>query len=93
MEKERADQPKPLQNLENQGLPESQSRYRLQLDFSQREHKRLLKLREKFDAQTNAEVVRNALVVYEWYLDGKERGAVIRITEGDVIKDIELLLL
>ena len=83
MTQERVDQPK---------QEEVRGRLRLQLDFSPQEHERLQEIRKKADGKTTAEVVRNALRIYEWYLDAKARGARFRVVEGDVTKEVELLL-
>lgn len=105
MEKE----PKPSGNLENQGLPDSQTpseqlgqqfevqkkpgdRHRLQLDFSPRTHQQLVEIRKKMGATTNAKVIRNALRIYEWFLDSKERDARLLVVEGSVTREIEILL-
>ena len=66
-------------------------RHRLQLDFSQEAYERLAHIKEKSEARTNAEVVRNALRLYEWFLDLKRKDAKLHVVEGDVTKEVELL--
>ena len=66
-------------------------RHWLQLDFSQEAYERLAQIKEKSEARTNAEVVRNALRLYEWFLDLKQKNAKIRVVEGDTVKEVEFL--
>ena len=66
-------------------------RHRLQLDFSQEAYERSAQIKEKSEARTNAEVVRNALRLYEWFLDLKRKNAKIHVVEGDTIKEVEIL--
>lgn len=66
-------------------------RHRLQLDFSQEAYERLAQIKEKSEARTNAEVVRNALRLYEWFLDLKRKNAKIHVVEGDAVKEVEFL--
>lgn len=47
--------------------PES-TKQRIQFDFTPESMKRLENLKEKTDATTKAEVVRNALRLYEWFV-------------------------
>jgi hypothetical protein len=50
-------------------IKQETSKQRVQFDFSPEAYKRLKDLKEKTDASTNAEVVRNALKLYEWFID------------------------
>lgn len=68
---------------------EESVRRRLQLDFSEKAYKTLTELKEKADVKTNAEVVRNALRLYEWFLD--QKGAKIHIVRDDSVKEVELV--
>jgi hypothetical protein len=71
--------------------PEENIRRRLQLDFSEKAYKTLSELKLKADVKTNAEVVRNALRLYEWFLEQKEQKAKIHVVKGDVAKEVELI--
>jgi len=74
-------------------LERGEQRHRVQLDFSSEAHERLQRLREKAEARTNAELVRNSLRLYEWLLDEKARGfrlALVR-DDDDVVREVELL--
>ena len=66
-------------------------RNRLQLDFSPEAYSRLLQIREMAEARTNAEVVRNALRVYEWFLEQKKENARLQVVKDGTVKEIELL--
>ena len=66
-------------------------RHRLQLDFSPEAFERLLRIKEMSDASTNAEVVRNALRLYDWFLDQKDKGRRLQLLEGKTVKEVEVL--
>lgn len=67
-------------------------RRRLQLDFSPEAYDRLLAVRRKSDARTNAEVVRNALRLYDWFLDQKQNQYRLQLVKGDTLKEVEIVL-
>lgn len=69
-------------------------RHRLQFDFSPEAYDRLKRLRNKAEARTFAEMVRNALRLYEWFLDQKDRDLRIALIDHDekVVREIELIL-
>ncbi len=66
-------------------------RHRLQIDFSPEAHERLMRIRERSEAATNAEVVRNALRLYDWFLEQRARNSRLQLVEGDTVKEIEVL--
>ena len=66
-------------------------RHRLQLDFSPEAFERLHRIRARSDAATNAEVVRNALRLYDWFLEQKVGNARLQVVDGDTVKEIEIL--
>jgi len=45
------------------------NRIRVQFDFTREADARLEELKRKVDASTKAEVLRNALKLYEWFVD------------------------
>ena len=65
-------------------------RHRLQI-FSPEAHERLMRIRERSEAATNAEVVRNALRLYDWFLDQRARNSRLQLVEGNTVKEIEVL--
>lgn len=70
---------------------QSNSRQRVQLDFSAEAYNRLKQLRERSDARTNAELVRNALRLYEWYLNTKDDRYRIHLVRDNEIKEVEIV--
>lgn len=71
--------------------PDEGSRQRLQLDFSPEAFARLEEIKRLSDARTNAEVVRNALRVYEWFLRQKKAEYELHLVKGDTVKEVELV--
>ena len=67
------------------------SRRRVQIDFSQTAFARLETIRDRSDAQSNAEAVRNALRLYDWFLEQREQGYEVRLVKGDEERAVELL--
>ena len=70
---------------------ESQGRRRVQIDFSPAAYARLDSIRERSDAQSNAETVRNALRLYDWFMRQREEGYEVRLVKGDEERAVELL--
>ena len=70
---------------------EGQGRRRVQIDFSPAAYARLDSIRERSDAQSNAETVRNALRLYDWFLRQREEGYEVRLVKGDEERAVELL--
>jgi hypothetical protein len=66
-------------------------RKRLQLDFSDKAYEKLNLLKQKADVKTNAELVRNALRLFEWFLEQKEENAKIHVVRGNEAKEVELI--
>lgn len=63
---------------------------RLQLDFSTAAFERLKAIVLKAGESSNADVVRNALRLYEWYLDRKQEGYSLQLVKGDTVKAVEI---
>ena len=80
---------KEISNMAEQKTPAGH--YRLQIDLSAQAYQRLLAIRAKTDPQSNAQLIRNALRFYAWYLDQKRRGVKLRVVEGGVTTEVELL--
>ncbi len=66
-------------------------RRRVQIDFSRAAYDRLESIRERSEAQSNAETVRNALRLYDWFLRQREEGYEVRLVKGDEERAVELL--
>ena len=67
------------------------ARRRVQIDFSSTAFARLEGIRERSEAQSNAEAVRNALRLYDWFLRQREEGYEVRLVKGDEERAVELL--
>jgi hypothetical protein len=59
------------------------TKQRLQFDFSTEALKRLETMQERLDAPTKAEVVRNALKLYEWFINQIDADSTIEIQDKD----------
>lgn len=70
---------------------EREGRRRVQIDFSPAAYARLDSIRERSDAQSNAETVRNALRLYDWFLRQRDDGYEVRLVKGDEERAVELL--
>jgi hypothetical protein len=68
------------------------SKKRVQIDFSEEAFQRLEKLRDRTQKQSQAEVVRTSLRIYEWLLDQIDKGYTIQLAKEDFVKEVELLL-
>ena len=60
-----------------------QSKQRIQFDFTAESMKRLEGLKEKTDASTKAEVVRNALKLYEWFVSQIDPSYIVEIKDKE----------
>ena len=67
-------------------------RQRVQLDFTPEALERLREIKEMAEAKTNAEVVRNALRLYEWFLKQRQENYKIQLVKDNKVKEIELVL-
>jgi len=68
-------------------------RHRVQLDFSDEAYRRLAQIRDLAGTNSNSELVRDALRVYEWMLLLRRSGKSLRVvsSEGDNEERVELL--
>jgi hypothetical protein len=67
-------------------------RQRVQLDFTPEAIDRLREIKELAGAKTNAEVVRNALRLYEWFLRQKKENYTIQLVKDNWVKEVEIIL-
>ncbi len=63
--------------------PKTNTKQRVQFDFSPEALRRLETMQERLDAPTKAEVVRNALKLYEWFITQIESDSTIEIQDKD----------
>ena len=68
---------------------EGVKRHRVQLDFSTEAYERLIRIRSRSEAATNAEVVRNALRLYDWFLEQRSKDARFQVVDNGEVKEIE----
>jgi hypothetical protein len=59
----------------------AQAKQRVQFDFSPEALQRLEDLKELVDASTKAEVVRNALKLYEWFVSQVDPNYIIEVKD------------
>lgn len=64
-------------------LTKTNTKQRVQFDFSLEALKRLETMQELLDAPTKSEVVRNALKVYEWLLTQIDPGSTIEVQDKE----------
>lgn len=62
---------------------QTNTKQRVQFDFSPEALQRLEDLKERTDATTKAEVVRNALKLYEWFVTQVNPESTIEIQDKD----------
>jgi hypothetical protein len=69
-------------------------RPRLQMDFAPEAFSRLDEMRELAGVRTNAELIRNALRMYDWLLVASTRNEAVRVqlVNGEKTRDVELLM-
>jgi hypothetical protein len=67
-------------------------RPRLQIDFTPEAFQHLSNMKERANVKSTAEVARNALRLYDWYLEKQREGYQILIAKGDTVKQVEFLL-
>lgn len=74
----RSDHPDSTKNISK-----TSNRLRVQLDFSEDAFDRLEDLRKETDAISKADVIRNALRVYEWLAEQSRAGRFIAVQDED----------
>lgn len=81
--------------MEKQIETRAQTKQRIQFDFTPEALKRLDDLKEKVEASTKAEVIRNALKLYEWFATQVDPTDIIEVknTEGDTVFKIPAKIL
>jgi hypothetical protein len=69
-----------------------EARQRVQLDFAPEAMERLERIKLLAGLKTNAEVIRNALRLYEWFLkQTKENAYKIQLAKDHTVKEVELV--
>lgn len=71
--------------------PKSETR-RIQFEFSPEAYERLQQIKAETGAQSYAELVRNALRLYEWVIQQERDGYKIGVTkENKLVREVEFL--
>jgi len=65
------------------GITKVNTKQRVQFDFSPEALQRLEDLKKHVDASTKAEVIRNALKIYEWFVTQIDPNYVIEVQDQD----------
>ena len=79
-----------LEASERQG---EEKRTRIQFEFSADATQRLNRMKDQTDASSYAELVRNALRVYEWIVQQEKDGYDIGLGKGDTLtKTVKFIL-
>jgi hypothetical protein len=67
------------------------SRRQLKIDFSVEAYKKVAELKERAELATDADLIRNALRLYDWYLQQvKTDNHRIQLVKDGVIKEVEI---
>jgi hypothetical protein len=64
---------------------------RIQIEFSQEAANRLREIKQLADATSNADVLRNALRFYDWFLRQHREGWKLQLRRGDDIREVEIM--
>jgi len=67
-------------------------RPRLQIDFTPAAYEHLNRMKEKANVKSTTDVARNALRLYDWYLEKQAEGYQLLLAKGDDVRQVELLL-
>jgi hypothetical protein len=67
-------------------------RPRLQIDLTPQAFAHLSLMTKRANVKSPADVARNALRLYDWYLQKQEAGYNLLLSKGDEVKQVELLL-
>lgn len=59
------------------------SKQRIQFDFTPEALKRLEDLKERIEAPTKAEVIRNSLKLYEWFITEIDPNSIIEVQDKE----------
>jgi len=65
---------------------------RVQVEFSPDAFRRLLEIKGMAGAPSNAEVIRDAIRLYEWFLRQRRENYKFQLVKGDTVKEVELVL-
>jgi len=78
--------------MRNADVSPETGRQRVQLEFTPEAIERLRQIKALANASTNAEVVKNALRVYEWFLNQRNNHYKLQLVKDDQVKEVEIVL-
>ena len=84
--------PIPKKRAQSEPSPSPTERPRLQIDFTPEGFQHLNIMKDRAKVRSAAEVAKNALKFYDWYLEKQAEGYQLLIAKGDSVKHVELLL-
>ncbi len=64
-------------------------RYLVEIDFTEKAYGHFKNILKRSKLKTNVALIRNALRLFEWYLDQKEQGNKIRIIRNNETIEVE----
>jgi hypothetical protein len=70
---------------------DSSKTQRVQIEFSPEAATRLREIKQLADATSNADVLRNALRFYDWFLRQQQEGWKLQLRRGDAIREVEIV--
>jgi len=68
-----------------------EKKYKISLEFTEPAFKRLDEINKLAGTTSNATTIRNALRVYDWFLQQKEKGNVVQVVDGNIINEISFI--
>ena len=66
-------------------------KHRLQFEFAPAAYNRLQIMKSESKAASFSELVRNALRLYEWFIEQRRANRTILVKDGDTIKEVEFV--
>lgn len=62
--------------------------HRVQIDFSENAYDKLLKLKEDAEAETVSSLIRDALGLYDWFIQEKKQGSELLVRKNGEVEKI-----
>jgi hypothetical protein len=79
------------ESAERQQPEVAAERQRVQIEFSPEVSARLKEIKQLSDAKTNADVVRNAIRLFDWFLRQRQNGWQLQLVKGDTVREVEVI--
>lgn len=73
------------------GTKSGNARRRVQIDFTDEDMNRLGELAKLEGLKSKAELLRNAIRLFEWYVEQKQKGYSIALRKGGRFRQVEVL--